>query len=232
VTDIFEEVSADLRRDRMQTAWDKYGRYIIGLAIAIIVLTAGNIGLSSYWRAQDEAASARYDALQATLGDADGAARLAALSDFAAVEDNGYGVLARFSIAYIHTESKDNAAALAAFDALADDGSVPGALRDYAALQGAIVALNDGAPLDAIEARLADLLSDDNGLAAVARETMALAYIRDDRPLEARDLLLAQLTSADASSLSRERANIMLQKISSSLVSAPIAEAAQQGDTE
>lgn len=234
MTDIFEEVSAELRRDRMQTAWDKYGRYIIGAAIAIIVITATNIGLSNYWTSQDEAASARYDAVQAGLTDLDTAARLSALQTFAAAEDNGYGVLARFSMAYIHIENNDRAAALAVFDGLADDGGVPDNLRDYAQLQGAIVALNEGAALADIEARLDDVLDDDNGLAPAARETMALAYMRDDKLLDARELWLAQIADTNASSLTRERAEIMLQKISTALVS-PADTAAQdeaEGKTE
>ena len=220
MTDIFEEVSAELRRDRMQTAWDKYGRYIIGLAVAIVAVTAISIGLSSYFTARDEAASTRYDAMRASLAELDSEAQLTALNDFAAAEDNGYGILARFSVAYIHVENKNNVAALDVFDALADDGSVPDSMRDYAQLQGAIVALNDGAAFSDIEARLEDLMDDESGLLPMARETLALANMRDDRLLEARELWLAQIADDTASGLTRERATIMLDKISSCLLSA------------
>ena len=219
MTDIFEEVSADLRRDRMQTAWDTYGRYIIGAAVAIVVITAASIGFSGYSTSQDEAASGRYDAMRASLTDLDTEAQLAALTDFAAAEDNGYGVLARFSVAYIHVDNKNNDAALAAFDELADDGSVPDSMQNYAQLQGAIVAINSGASLEDIEARLEDLMDADSGLMPLARETMALAYMRDDRLLEARELWLAQLADNKATGLTRERATIMLDKISTGLVS-------------
>ena len=53
----------------------------------------------------------------------------------------------------------------------------------------------------------------------LARETMALAYMRDDRLLEARELWLAQLADNKATGLTRERATIMLDKISTGLVS-------------
>lgn len=219
MTDIFEEVSAELRRDRMQTAWDTYGRYIIGLAVAIVVITAASIGISGYSTSQDEAASSRYDAMRASLTDLDTQAQLSALTEFAAAEDNGYGVLARFSVAFLHVEDNNTAAALEAFDGLSNDGSVPDGMQNYARLQGAIVAINSGAALEEIEARLEYLMDEDNGLLPMARETMALAYMRDDRLLEARDLWLAQLADANASSLARERATIMLEKISTGLVS-------------
>ena len=219
MTDIFEEVSAELRRDRMQTAWDTYGRYIIGLAVAIVVITAVSIGFSGYSTSQDEAASSRYDAMRASLADLDTQERLSALTEFAAAEDNGYGVLARFSVAYLHVEDNDNAAALEVFDGLSNDGSVPDGMQNYARLQGAIVAINSGAALEEIEARLEYLMDEDSGLLPMARETMALAYMRDDRLLEARDLWLSQLADANASSLARERATIMMGKISTGLVS-------------
>lgn len=233
MTDIFEEVSAELRRDRMQTAWDTYGRYIIGLAVAIVVITAASIGISGYSTSQDEAASSRYDAMRASLTDLDTQAQLSALTEFAAAEDNGYGVLARFSVAYLHVEDNNTAAALEAFDGLSADGSVPDGVQNYARLQGAIVAINSGAALEEIEARLENLMDEDSGLLPMARETMALAYMRDDRLLEARDLWLAQLADANASSLARERATIMLEKISTGLVSSS-AEAADPaaGETE
>ena len=136
---IFEEVSAELRRDRMQTAWDTYGRYIIGLAVAIVVITAASIGISGYSTSQDEAASSRYDAMRASLTDLDTQAQLSALTEFAAAEDNGYGVLARFSAAFLHVEDNNTAAALEAFDGLSNDGSVPDGMQNYARLQGAIV---------------------------------------------------------------------------------------------
>lgn len=225
MTDIFEEVSAELRRDRMQTAWDTYGRYIIGLAVAIVVITAASIGISGYSTSQDEAASSRYDAMRASLTDIDTQAQLSALTEFAAAEDNGYGVLARFSVAYLHVEDNNTAAALEAFDGLSTDGSVPDGMQNYARLQGAIVAINSGAALEEIEARLENLMDEDSGLLPMARETMALAYMRDDRLLEARDLWLAQLADANASSLARERATIMLEKISTGLVSSSAAPA-------
>ena len=38
---IFDEITADLRRDRMADAWAKYGRYVIGGAVALVLLVAG-----------------------------------------------------------------------------------------------------------------------------------------------------------------------------------------------
>ena len=67
---IFDEITADLRRDRLAVAWDKYGRYIIGLAFAIVGLVASVIGYDALRTGQREAASARYDALLTQIAEA------------------------------------------------------------------------------------------------------------------------------------------------------------------
>ena len=46
MSDIFDEVR-EPRRDNMQAAWDKYGRYIIGAAVGLVVLVAAVIGTTS-----------------------------------------------------------------------------------------------------------------------------------------------------------------------------------------
>ena len=41
MTDIFQEVEQDLRRERYKKAWDRYGIYVIAVAVLIVVGTAG-----------------------------------------------------------------------------------------------------------------------------------------------------------------------------------------------
>jgi hypothetical protein len=233
VSDIFDEVSAELRRDNMGAAWSKYGRYIIATAVAIVVLVALVIAGTSYLRGQEEAASQRYDALLETLVDLDTQAKIAPLETFVAAEDNGYGALARFTAALAHAEqSQNNAAsadaAITSFDALADNSSLPDSLRDLAKLQSAIVLLDSQGSLQDIELRLDALLDDDNGLQPMARETMALAYMVNDKPLKARELFKAQIGDARVTSLSRERASIMLESLTGALTPPPAAPKAKK----
>ncbi len=226
MSDIFDEVSAELRRDNMGAAWSKYGRYIIGAAVAIVVLVAAVIAGSSYVRGQEEAASLRYDALLETLVDLDTQEKIAPLEAFAAAEDNGYGALARFTTALAHAEQSQNNsasadAAIASFDALADNSGLPHSLRDLAQLQAAIVLLDSKGSLQEIELRLDTLLDDGNGLQPMARETMALAYMTYDKPLKARELFKAQIGDARVTSLTRERASLILESLSGVLTPSP-----------
>jgi len=218
---IFDEITADLRRDRMADAWAKYGRYVIGGAVAIVLTVASVIAYTALKAGQQEAASARYDALQADIAEADSDQKIARLLDFAEAESNGYGALARFTAALDQAEQGQFDNALAGFNELADSSGLPDSLQDYAALQAAIVLLDSGGALDDIESRLDDLIDDDNRLQPMAREVLALAYSAHDKPLEARDLLMQQIADGRVSSLTRARAEIMLQTVKGGLVDLP-----------
>ena len=227
---IFDEITADLRRDRMADAWAKYGRYVIGSAVALVLIVAGVTGYAALRAGQQEAASARYDALQADIAEADSDQKIARLLAFAEAESNGYGALARFTAALDQAEQGQFDNALSGFDELAGRRGLPDSLQDYAALQAAIVLLDSGGALDDIESRLDDLVDDDNRLQPMAREVLALAYSAHDKPLEARDLLMQQIADGRVSSLTRARAEIMLQTVNGGLIGLP--EANDEPETE
>jgi hypothetical protein len=218
---IFDEITADLRRDRLAVAWDKYGRYIIGLAFAIVVLVASVIGYDALRTGQREAASVRYDALLTQIAEAEADEKITRLLAFSAAEDNGYGALAQFSAALTQAEEGQYDNALDGFDALAGRRALPDSLRDFASLQAAIVLLDSGGSLDDIKDRIDDLAEDENGLQPMAREIMALAFSAHDQPLEARDLLMQQIGDSSVNSLARDRASIMLQSVKGGLLALP-----------
>lgn len=220
MSDIFDEVSAELRRDSLQAAWDKYGRYLIGTAIALVLVVAVFIGTRAAIESRNEAASQRYNDMLDTLVEDEAMPNVEKLLAFAALEDNGYGALARFSAAITQAREGAHVPALESFGMIADTRGLPDSLRDLAALQAAIILLDSGGELSAIESRLVDLLDGDNGLQPMARETMALAYMANDKPLEARDLFREQLADPSVTSLTRERAMIMLQTVSGALTGA------------
>ena len=53
---IFREVDEELRRDRMQNAWRRYGPYVIGAAVLIVLIVAANEGWS-WWQNSNAARS-------------------------------------------------------------------------------------------------------------------------------------------------------------------------------
>ena len=217
MSDIFAEVDAELRRDKWQSMWDRYGLLVIGGAIAIVLIVAIVVGYRTYQTSQNEAASVRYEELLQQLGDEESADETALFGAFAEQENNGYGVLAAFSAARASAEAGDYTNALTGFDALAARGDLARPLRDYARLQAAIVLVNQTANADDIAARLARLMDDGNAFRPIARDILALAYFTKDAPLKARELYSQQLADPDATPLSKQRARIMLSEVEAKL---------------
>ena len=217
MSDIFAEVDADLRRDRWQALWDRYGLLVITAAVGIVLLVAIVVGYRAFQQSQNEAASLRYEALIQQIEEEDNATKFELLNTFAQEENNGYGALAAFGAARAASENGDFTAALAGFDALAARGDLARPMRDYARLQAAIVLVNQKANADDIAARLARLFDDDNALRPIARDILALAYFTKDAPLKARELYAKQLADPDATPFSKQRAQIMLSEVEAKL---------------
>ena len=217
MSDIFAEVDADLRRDRWQALWDRYGLLVIAAAVGIVLLVAIVVGYRAFQQSQNEAASLRYEALIQQIEEEDSATKFELLNTFAQEENNGYGALAAFGAARAASENGDFTAALAGFDALAARGDLARPMRDYARLQAAIVLVNQKANADDIAARLARLFDDDNALRPIARDILALAYFTKDAPLKARELYAEQLADPDATPFSKQRAQIMLSEVEAKL---------------
>ena len=217
MSDIFAEVDADLRRDRWQALWDRYGLLVIAAAVGIVLLVAIVVGYRAFQQSQNEAASLRYEGLIQQIEEEDSATKFELLNTFAQEENNGYGALAAFGAARAASENGDFTAALAGFDALAARGDLARPMRDYARLQAAIVLVNQKANADDIAARLARLFDDDNALRPIARDILALAYFTKDAPLKARELYAEQLADPDATPFSKQRAQIMLSEVEAKL---------------
>lgn len=218
MTDIFDEVTAELRRDQSSALWRRYGRYVIGAAVAVVLIVASVIAYDSWKTAGQEAASERYDALLRTLEETPaGDAREALIEQFLAQNNGGYDVLASFVSAFELAENGDKLAAVARFDGLAARGDVPLALRDFSRLQSAIVLLDANASFEDIEARLSRLLVDGNDMRPLAREVLALAHMAHDQLLDARAVLNEQIEDPMSNNLSRDRARIMLSIVEQGL---------------
>lgn len=218
MSDIFDEVSADLRRDRATQTWERYGRYVIATGVAIVVLVALIIGYQSYKTAQEEAASERFDALNEALSNVTSYAQRHELNkSFIDAEGDGYQALAMMQAGFDAAENGDTETALALFDELTTRGALPISVRDFNRLQAGIVLLNTGASIEDIEARLGRLLVEGNNLRPSAREVLALAHMQKDGLLDARRLFGEQLADPMVNNLSRERARIMMSIVNSKI---------------
>jgi hypothetical protein len=142
VADIFHEVEEDLRRDQAAAIWNKYGSYIIGAALLLVLAVAAHWGWTKYTTNQQMQASADFLAAAST---SDLKQREAALGRIAA-EGGSYGVLAQFRLAETAVEAGDKAKARDFLAAVAKYHSADKALYELAAIQAALLELEIGKP--------------------------------------------------------------------------------------
>lgn len=220
MSDIFQEVDNELRRDRLSKFWDQNATILITACVAIILVVALSVGYQSYRQNQNEAASARYDAFVRELADLSTQERLARLATFTEAESGGYQVLAQFRLAAEKLTQNDAAGAAQVYETIAVNGQLPMAIRDFANIQAASALLETVSPAD-IESRLQKILTSDHGLRGQAREILSLSYILADDPLQARDILLVHSVDPELTPPMRLRAKILLDEATLQLKSAP-----------
>jgi hypothetical protein len=136
VSELFDEVDEEVRRDQLKKLWDQYSIYIIALAILIIAGVGGWRGYQYLEAKKAAEAGAAFDRA-AELSDQNKHAEAeAAFADLAVKAPSGYRILARLRTA-AEIAARDKAAAAKAFDDIATDTSVAAPERDLARIRAA-----------------------------------------------------------------------------------------------
>jgi hypothetical protein len=175
VSDIFNEVDEEVRRERLQALWKRYGNLVLAILILAVAAVGGWRGYQ-YWEAKKSAAAgAAYDAAVALDEDGKGADAEAAFSSIANEGTQGYRTLARLRLAATMAQ-RDPKAAVAAYDAIAADASIGKVFQDLAGVRAGML-LVDSATLPELTKRLEPLAQAGGAFRHTARELLALAAV-------------------------------------------------------
>jgi hypothetical protein len=173
VTDIFQEVDEEVRRERLKKLWERYGNYLIAACI-VIVLGVGAWRGYQWWQVKQAAQSGAAFEQAVTLAETgkhqEAAAAFAKLTSDGT---SGYRVLARLRQA-AELAPTDRNAAVAAYDAIATDNRTGQVVQDLAAVRAAFL-LVDSAPYSEILQRLEPVTAPDRAFRHSAREILALS---------------------------------------------------------
>ncbi len=221
MADIFDELSSDLRAERLR-------RVALRLAVpALLLALLGGAGVVGWqiWRSNQAqkavevaaayAAAARDAGGLATAEATATPARAAAQAEFdrlAATAPAGYRTLARLRAAALRASAGDLPGALASWDAVANDSAADPLLRDLARLLAAQHQVDAGEPA-VVEARLQPLLQTGNPWRPMAQEAQALLALRTGRTDQAKELLRALSSDIAAPDGVRNRANAVLAQL-------------------
>ncbi|MFN3868469.1 MAG: tetratricopeptide repeat protein [Hyphomicrobiaceae bacterium] len=225
---LLRDVQEELRRERMQELWNRYGTYFLVGALGILAaIGATRYYIDSKARAA-AAAGADYEKALALISQSKPADAMAALDTLAKTGPKGYAALARLQLAAAHVKAGEKDKAAEVLKSLADDRSADSTLKSIASLQLASMKVGDGAFTE-VENRLNDLAADTSPFRANARELIALGALKAGRSDTARAALEQILADPSAPQGARNRAQVLLAGIVAGDLAKPAAPAVSPG---
>ncbi|MBV9522750.1 MAG: tetratricopeptide repeat protein [Alphaproteobacteria bacterium] len=176
MSDIFQEVDEEVRRERLEQLWKQYGNYIIA-ALVLVLACVGAWRGYVYWQERKAAeAGAAFEAASTLADEGKHTEAQAAFAKLASDGTAGYRTLARFREA-AQLGLSDAKAAVAAYDALAADSSLGRPLQDLSAVRAGLL-LVDTAPYQELRTRIEPLTAPDRPFRHTARELLAFGAWR------------------------------------------------------
>jgi hypothetical protein len=208
VSDIFQEVDEEVRREKLKQLWDKYSGVIIAVAFIIVLGVAGWRGWQWYEVKKSGEAGAAYEAADTLANEGKHAEAQAAFAKLATDGTAGYRTLARFREAS-ELARTDKPAAVKVYDALAADSGIGPVLQDLANVRAGFL-LVDSAPLPELTTRLEPLTARDRTFRHSARELLALAAFRTGDRAAARRWFDMITTDAETPEAIRARVDMLI----------------------
>jgi len=214
VSDIFNEVDEEIRREQLNKLWQRYGTYIIALCVLVVAGVGAWRGYE-WWQAKQAAQAGAAFEQAVTLAEA--GKHQEAEAAFAKIASDGtasYRVLARLRDA-AELARTDSKAAVAAYDAIANDNTAGQVIQDLAAVRAGFL-LVDTAPFSEIRTRLEPLTAPDRAFRHSAREILALSAWKAGDMAAARQWADMIITDPQTPSGTRSRAEVLNELIAAS----------------
>lgn len=177
MSEIFDEVQEEVRREQLKKLWERYATLIVVVAF-LIVGGVGGWRAYVYWEGKKaQEAGAQFLAAATLAEQQKGAEAEAAFLKIADEAPQGYRMLARFRAA-AELATRDAPGAVKLYDEIAADRNVGQAEQDLAAVRAASL-LVDTAPYADIKARLEPLTGPKRTYRHSARELLAVSAWRN-----------------------------------------------------
>ena len=187
MSELFDEVDEDVRRDQLKKLWDQYSIYIVAGAFLIIAAVGGWRGYQ-YLEAKKAAETGAAFEKASELSEQNKHAEAeAAFNDLVAKAPSGYRTLARLRAAG-EAASRDSQAAAKMYDDIAADRSVGAAEQDLARVRAAGLLLETSSYPNMLT-RLEAAAAPGSTFRHTARELLALSAWRVNDTTAARKWL-------------------------------------------
>lgn len=210
MADIFREIDEELQQERAAKLWQRYGGWLIAVAVGVVLAVAGNVFWTRYSADRQADRGDRYEAAAALA--ASGKPKEAA-DAFATLADDaggGYATLARLREASALAEAGDIEAAVKVFRGVASEGQAPYA--DLARVWSVRLQIGK-ADAAALIGELGPVLADGNPWRPLAVETEAALRLQAGETGKAVELYKALADAPSTPSRLRARAAEMVRAL-------------------
>jgi hypothetical protein len=184
VSELFDEVDEEVRREQLKKLWDQYSIYIVAGALLIIAAVGGWRGYEYLEGKKAAEAGAAFDKAVELSEQNKHAEAETAFNDLAAKAPSGYRMLARLRAA-AEAANRDPQAAAKMYDGIAADRSVDAPEQDLAKIRAAGLLL-ESASYPNMLARLEPATAPGATFRHTAREMLALSALRANDTTAAR----------------------------------------------
>jgi hypothetical protein len=207
VSELFDEVDEDVRRDQLKKLWDAYSIYIIAAALLVIAAVGGWRGYAYVEAKKAAEAGAAFDKAVELAEQNKPAEAAAAFAELASSAPSGYRMLARFHAA-AEAAAHDPQAGAKLYDQLADDRGIGAPQQDLARIRAAGLLLDTAGYTDMLQ-RLEPSAAAGATFRHTARELLALSAWRSNDMTAARRWLDLIANDGETPSSLRTRAEAL-----------------------
>jgi len=187
VSELFDEVDEDVRRDQLKKLWERYSIYIVAGALLIIAAVGGWRGYQYLEAKKAAEAGAAFDKAVELSEQNKHTEAEAAFTELAVKAPSGYRMLARLRAA-AEVATRDPKAAAKLYDDIAADRSIGASEQDLAKVRAAGLLL-ESASYPSMLARLEPATAPGATFRHTARELLALSAWRANDTAAARQWL-------------------------------------------
>ncbi len=216
MSNIIEEIKAEVAQERWHNLWKKYQQHAYGLAAGIVLLTAGYVWWQNHQKSVTASQSNAY--IQAVvLSETDKATALKILERIPSKGETVYATLARFWVADILTEQGDTKGAISLYKIIENkNGGLFSSAKQKSfakvALFRRLFMEVDHKPQETLSA-VQGYLKEDNPWRHLAYEIAALALMKLERNNEAKGYLQKLIDDQEIAANIKMRHQLLLNYI-------------------
>ena len=207
MSELFDEVDEEVRREQLKKLWDKYSLYFIALMVLIVAAVGGWRGYQYLEAKKAAEAGAIFDKAVELSEQGKHAEAETAFADLAAKAPSGYRTLSWLRAA-AEASARDPKAAAKMYDDIAADRSIGSEWQDLAKIRAAGL-LVDSASYADMQQRLESSADPKSTFRHTARELLALSAWRNNDMTAARKWLDAIAEDGETPPSLRSRAEAL-----------------------